>query len=121
VQNLFVGDEVCFLLSGILNNHNCHYTVERLRMLPEILLTPYTSCIPITSYPGMGIFLDQTCHFISQIVNYMRGYWEMVIPKYRVLTKWNWEFDKKSPRVVLQLLYRLLISTHWMLQECFET
>jgi len=40
VKNLFVSDEVYFLLSGFLNKQNCHYTVERLRIRPEILLTP---------------------------------------------------------------------------------
>ena len=40
VQNLFVSDEVYFLLSGFLNKQNCHYTVERLRIRPEIILTP---------------------------------------------------------------------------------
>jgi hypothetical protein len=40
VRNLFVIDEVYFLLSGFLNKQNCHYTVERLRIRPEIPLTP---------------------------------------------------------------------------------
>ena len=40
VQNLFVSDEVYSLLSEFLNKQNCHYTVERLLIRPEIPLSP---------------------------------------------------------------------------------